>query len=53
MKAQRFEFAKDLTDARETVGKSIESIEQSGIQVEHQTKDHEDYYEIKIKLYKR
>ncbi|MCD8828951.1 nucleoid occlusion protein [Staphylococcus gallinarum] len=53
VKAQRFEFAKDLTDARETVGKSIESIEQSGIQVEHQTKDHEDYYEIKIKLYKR
>lgn len=53
VKAQTFQFAKDLTQAREEVGKSIEAIEQTGIHVEQKTKDHDDYYEIKIKLYKR
>lgn len=52
VKAQRFEFEKDLTDAREAVGKSLDSIEKSGIKYEHQTKDYDDYYEIKIKLFK-
>ncbi|MCE7785453.1 ParB/RepB/Spo0J family partition protein [Staphylococcus xylosus] len=52
VKARRFEFEKDLTDAREAVGQSLESIEKSGIKCEHQAKDHDDYYEIKIKLYK-
>ncbi|MEB7837398.1 ParB/RepB/Spo0J family partition protein [Staphylococcus xylosus] len=52
VKARRFEFEKDLTDAREAVGQSLESIEKSGIKFEHQGKDHDDYYEIKIKLYK-
>ncbi|WP_436855498.1 ParB/RepB/Spo0J family partition protein [Staphylococcus caeli] len=52
VKAQRFQFEKDLTDAREAVGKSLESIEQSGIKYEHQGKDFDDYYEIKIKLFK-
>ncbi|OEL09282.1 ParB/RepB/Spo0J family partition protein [Staphylococcus equorum] len=51
--AQTFGFEKDLTDARDAVGKSLESIEKSGIKYEHQAKDHDDYYEIKIKLYKR
>ncbi|MFQ3744433.1 ParB/RepB/Spo0J family partition protein [Staphylococcus nepalensis] len=53
VKAQRFAFEKDLTDAREAVGKSLEEIEKSGVKYEHQAKDHDDYYEIKIKLYKR
>lgn len=53
VKAQRFEFEKDLTDAREAVGKSLDSIEKSGIKYEHQAKDYDDYYEIKIKLFKR
>ncbi|MDW3789742.1 ParB/RepB/Spo0J family partition protein [Staphylococcus saprophyticus] len=52
VKAQRFEFEKDLTDAREAVGKSLDSIEKSGIKYEHQAKDYNDYYEIKIKLFK-
>lgn len=52
VKARRFEFEKDLTNAREAVGQSLESIEKSGIKFEHQAKDHDDYYEIKIKLYK-
>ncbi|WP_409327997.1 ParB/RepB/Spo0J family partition protein [Staphylococcus pseudoxylosus] len=52
VKARRFEFEKDLTDVREAVGQSLESIEKSGIKFEHQAKDHDDYYEIKIKLYK-
>ena len=51
VKAQRFEFEKDLTDAREAVGKSLDSIEKSGIKYEHQAKDYDDYYEIKIKLF--
>lgn len=53
VKAQRFAFEKDLTDAREAVGKSLEEIEKSGVKYEHQAKDHDGYYEIKIKLYKR
>ena len=53
VKAQRFEFEKDLTDAREAVGKSLDSIEKSGIKYEHQAKDYDDYYEIKIKIYKK
>ena len=52
VKAQRFEFEKDLTDAREAVCKSLDSIEKSGIKYEHQAKDYDDYYEIKIKLFK-
>lgn len=52
VKVQRFEFEKDLTDAREAVGKSLDSIEKSGIKYEHQAKDYDDYYEIKIKLFK-
>lgn len=52
VKAQRFEFEKDLTDAREAVGKSLDSIEKSGIKYEHQAIDYDDYYEIKIKLFK-
>ncbi|PTK12950.1 nucleoid occlusion protein [Staphylococcus saprophyticus] len=52
VKAQRFEFEKDLTDAREAVGKSLDSIEKSGIKYEHQAKDYDDYYEIRIKLFK-
>lgn len=52
VKAQRFEFEKDLTDAREAVGKSLDSIEKSGIKYEHLAKDYDDYYEIKIKLFK-
>lgn len=53
VKAKTFQFAKDLTQARDEVCKSIQAIEDSGIHVEHRDKDHDDYYEIKIKLYKR
>lgn len=53
VKAKSFAFEKDLTDAREAVGKSLEELEKSGIKFEHQAKDHDDYYEIKIKLYKK
>ena len=50
--AQTFQFSHDLTQARDEVGKSIQAIEQSGIRVEHRDKDHDVYYEIKIKIYK-
>ena len=52
VKAQSFQFSKDLTQARDEVGKSIQAIEQSGIRVEQRDKEHDDYYEIKIKIYK-
>lgn len=53
VKAQSFQFSKDLTQARDEVGKSIQAIEQSGIRVEQRDKEHDDYYEIKIKIYKK
>lgn len=53
VKAQTFQFSKDITQARDEVGKSIQAIEDSGIHVEHNDKDHDDYYEIKIKIYKK
>lgn len=53
VKAQTLQFSKDLTQARDEVGKSIQAIENSGIKVEHQDKDRDDYYEIKIRIYKR
>ncbi|QUX19929.1 nucleoid occlusion protein [Staphylococcus haemolyticus] len=53
VKAQSFQFSKDLTQARDEVGKSIQTIEQSGIRVEQRDKEHDDYYEIKIKIYKK
>ncbi|MCH4390308.1 nucleoid occlusion protein [Staphylococcus haemolyticus] len=53
VKALSFQFSKDLTQARDEVGKSIQAIEQSGIRVEQRDKEHDDYYEIKIKIYKK
>ncbi|PTJ48498.1 nucleoid occlusion protein, partial [Staphylococcus simulans] len=53
VKAQTFQFSQDVTQARDEVGKSIEDIEQSGLRVEHKDKDHDDYYEIKIRIYKK
>ncbi|MCE5090745.1 nucleoid occlusion protein [Staphylococcus devriesei] len=53
VKAQTFQFSKDITQARDEVGKSIQAIENSGIRVEYNDKNHDDYYEIKIKIYKK
>ena len=53
VKAQTFQFSQDVTQAKEELGKSIETIEKSGIRVEQKDKEHEDYYEIKIKIYKK
>ena len=53
VKAQTFGFTKDLTLAKEKVGESIAHIEDSGVHVERQNRETDDYYEIKIKLYKR
>lgn len=53
VKAQTFSFTKDLTQAKEKVGESIAHIEDSGVHVERQNRETDDYYEIKIKLYKR
>ncbi|UXR30306.1 nucleoid occlusion protein [Staphylococcus simulans] len=53
VKAVPLQFAKDLTKARETLQNSFETIEQSGIRVEQKERDHDDYLEIKIRVYKR
>jgi len=53
IKAQSFQFSQDVTQARDEVGKSIEAIQQSGLHVEQKDRDHDDYYEIKIRIYKR
>lgn len=53
IKAQSFQFSQDVTQARDEVGKSIEAIQQSGLHVEHKDRDHDDYYEIKIRIYKK
>lgn len=53
VKAVPLQFAKDLTKARETLQNSFEAIEQSGIRVEQKERDHDDYLEIKIRVYKR
>ncbi len=52
LKTQNLRFAQDVTQARDEVGKSIQAIQQTGLHVEHKDKDHEDYYEIKIRIYK-
>lgn len=53
IKAQSFQFSQDVTQARDEVGKSIEAIQQSGLHVEQKDRDHDDYYEIKIRIYKK
>ncbi|MEJ7419183.1 nucleoid occlusion protein [Staphylococcus warneri] len=53
IKAQSFQFSQDVTQARDEVGKSIEAIQQSGLHVEQKDRDHYDYYEIKIRIYKK
>ncbi|UXR32800.1 nucleoid occlusion protein [Staphylococcus simulans] len=53
VKAVPLQFAKDLTKAREMLQNSFETIEQSGIRVEQKERDHDDYLEIKIRVYKR
>ncbi|OHR49503.1 nucleoid occlusion protein [Staphylococcus sp. HMSC056D08] len=52
VKAVPLQFAKDLTKARETLQNSFETIEQSGIRVEQKERDHDDYLEIKTRVYK-
>ncbi|OMG45141.1 nucleoid occlusion protein, partial [Paenibacillus macerans] len=41
VKAQTFQFSQDVTQAKEELGKSIETIEKSGIRVEQKDKEHE------------
>ncbi|MCD8915310.1 nucleoid occlusion protein [Staphylococcus simulans] len=53
VKAQNFQFTKDLTPAKEALQSSFEKIEKSGLRVEQKERDHEDYLEIKIRVYKR
>ncbi|PTU87373.1 nucleoid occlusion protein [Staphylococcus pasteuri] len=53
VKAQSFQFSQDVTQARDEVGKSIEAIQQSGLYVEQKDRDHDNYYEIKIRIYKK
>ena len=51
VKAQSFQFSKDLTQARDEVGKVFKLLNNL-VYVEQRDKEHDDYYEIKIKIYK-
>ncbi|EKU48170.1 nucleoid occlusion protein [Staphylococcus massiliensis] len=53
VKAQSFQFTKDLNEARDEITKSIDQIKASGLKLEQREKEHQDYYEIKIRVYKK
>ncbi len=53
VKAQNLRFAQDVTQARDEEAKVSKRFNKQDYMVEHKDKDHEDYYEIKIRIYKR
>lgn len=52
-KAKRISFTKDVRLALNTIRQSIEMVSGSGLQIKTNEKDHDDHYEIVIKIPKR
>jgi ParB family chromosome partitioning protein len=52
-KSKRISFTKDVRLALNTIRQSIDMVSGSGLQIKTNEKDHEDYYEIVIKIPKR
>ncbi|MFD0590211.1 nucleoid occlusion protein [Paenibacillus sp. GCM10027627] len=52
-KSKRISFTKDVRLALNTIRQSIEMVSGSGLQIKTNEKDHEDHYEIVIKIPKR
>ncbi len=52
-KTKRVSFTKDVRLALNTIRQSVEMISSSGLTINTSEKDHEDYYEIVIKIPKR
>lgn len=52
-KVKRISFTKDVRLALNTIRQSIEMVSGSGLQIKTNEKDHEDHYEIVIKIPKR
>lgn len=52
-KAKRISFTKDVRLALNTIRQSIEMVSGTGMQIKTDEKDHEDHYEIVIKIPKR
>jgi len=51
-KPKRFSFSKDIRLAINTIRQSVEMVTGSGMKVDVDEVDHQDYYEIKIKISK-
>ncbi|MGV3273910.1 ParB/RepB/Spo0J family partition protein [Staphylococcus sp. 11261D007BR] len=47
------EFARDISAARDIIADSLLEIKANGIDYEEREKDHDDYYEINIKVYRK
>ncbi|NOU94758.1 nucleoid occlusion protein [Paenibacillus sp. LMG 31456] len=52
-KTKRVSFSKDVRLALNTIRQSVEMVTSSGLQINTQEQDHEDHYEIVIKIPKR
>ncbi|GAB0237565.1 hypothetical protein JPSP12_07420 [Staphylococcus pseudintermedius] len=47
------EFAQDVSEARDIIADSLMEIRANGIRYEQKEKEHEDYVEIQIRLYRK
>lgn len=52
-KSRRISFSKDVRLALNTIRQSVDMVVDSGLQIETEEKDGEDYYEISIKIPKK
>lgn len=47
------EFVQDISEARDIIADSLLEIKANGIKYEQKEKEHEDYYEINIRVYRK
>lgn len=47
------EFVRDISEARDIIADSLLEIKANGIKYEQKEKDHDDYYEINIRVYRK
>ena len=52
-KSRRVSFSKDVRLALNTIRQSVEMVSSSGLNINTSEQDHEDHYEIIIKIPKR
>jgi ParB family chromosome partitioning protein len=49
-KTRRFSFSKDIRLALNTIRQSVEMVSSSGLNIDTNEQEHDDYYEIVIKI---